>query len=273
MVTRQPLTLPARSGPVGWAATAFVVLAMATFLVAGLAEAAVAQDQPTTTEPATTETTPEETTPQETTPEDTTPESTTPPGPILEIEGSGALWIVGLVGIIVVLLWVAPVLGDLQRSYRAQTRAWDLLTRELERNAPDGKPMSTTDLVKLVRAMRQPPVGMRGLYRALMAFTIITVIAIALTALLLSGSSDAGDLRKTVVTSLLSILATIIGFYFGARTAESEVTTEGTEGQQQPNDGEQLADTTEETERAAVEAKRAAEEKAKSRRGLRRRRT
>jgi signal transduction histidine kinase len=263
MVTIQPLTMPSRGGPVRWPATVLVVLALATFLVAGLAEAAAAQDQPTTTEGTTPDqTTPDQTTPDQTTPDQTTPETTTPPGPILNVEGSGALWIVGLAGLLIVILWALPVLFDVLRAYQAQKRAWDLLSTELERALANGNPTSSADLLKLVRAMRQPPVGMRGLYRALMAFTIITVVAIALTALLLSSSDDAGDLRKTVITSILSILATIVGFYFGARTAESEV-PEKPEGQQ-PQDGESQVRAMEEAQKAAAEAERRADEREKA---------
>jgi hypothetical protein len=53
-----------------------------------------------------------------------------------------------------------------------------------------------------------------------MAFTIITIVGVALAALLLSSAGDASDLRKTVVTSLLTLLGTIVGFYFGTRAAE-----------------------------------------------------
>jgi hypothetical protein len=220
-----------------WAATVLVLFALATILVVGVAEGASAQAQPTTSEPATSETTG----PDTSTPESTAPESTTPPGPILSIEGNGSLVIVGLAGLLVVVVWYLPLAFDLRRAYQAQTRAWDLLTGRFEQIVAGGdNPTSSDDLVKLMRAMRQPPVGMRGLYRALMAFVILTVVAIALTALLLSGSPDAGDLRKTVITALLSILGTIVGFYFGART-EADATTpdkpqEGTEDTR-PKDG------------------------------------
>jgi hypothetical protein len=88
---------------------------------------------------------------------------------------------------------------------------------------------------------------MRGLYRALMAFVILTVVAIALTALLLSGSPDAGDLRKTVITALLSILGTIVGFYFGARTEADATTPDKPQEGPKPSDGNGEQDDGEDT--------------------------
>lgn len=60
-----------------------------------------------------------------------------------------------------------------------------------------------------------------GLTRALLAFAILSVLTVALVSVLVSSAADAPDLRKTIITALLSILATIVGFYFGAKTAET----------------------------------------------------
>jgi hypothetical protein len=57
-----------------------------------------------------------------------------------------------------------------------------------------------------------------------MSFMLITVVGVALGALLLSSSGDAGDLRKTLITSILTLLGTIVGFYFGTRAAETGTT-------------------------------------------------
>jgi hypothetical protein len=54
-----------------------------------------------------------------------------------------------------------------------------------------------------------------------MSFMLITVVGVALAAVLLSSSGDAGDLRKTVITSILTLLGTIVGFYFGTRAVEA----------------------------------------------------
>jgi hypothetical protein len=58
------------------------------------------------------------------------------------------------------------------------------------------------------------------LTQTLLALIVLSLIGFALGVLLVSSSTDAGDLRKTIITALLSLLATIAGFYFGARTAQ-----------------------------------------------------
>jgi heme A synthase len=61
----------------------------------------------------------------------------------------------------------------------------------------------------------------RGLTRGLIALLIVVLAALALAVTIISAAPDASDLRKTIVTSLLSVLATIAGFYFGSRTAQT----------------------------------------------------
>src|SRR5205807_10481421 len=67
----------------------------------------------------------------------------------------------------------------------------------------------------------RPPRGTSGLTQSLLALFIASLVAIALVTTLVSAGIDSSDLRKTIVTSLLSVLATIAGFYFGARTAQT----------------------------------------------------
>ncbi len=80
--------------------------------------------------------------------------------------------------------------------------------------------ITISDLPALLRAVAEPR-GVRGLTRSLIALLIVVLAAFALTATALSGASDAIDLRKTIVTSLLTVLATVAGFYFGSRTAQT----------------------------------------------------
>jgi hypothetical protein len=146
--------------------------------------------------------------------------TTTAPGPVIDIRGPGAVALVVAVGLAFALLWAVPFWVDARRAYRLRERAVDLIGGKLlDAARKDG--LSIAELRELLSTVGEPATGQRGLSRALMAFTIITVIGVALVALLLSSSGDAVDLRKTVITSLLTLLGTIVGFYFGTRAAET----------------------------------------------------
>jgi hypothetical protein len=146
--------------------------------------------------------------------------TTTVPGPVIELEGTRAVVLVGVIGLAIALLWSVPIWVDARRAYRLREKAVALISGKLlDAATKDGLKLS--ELRALLGTIGEPATGQRGLSRALMAFTIITVVGVALVALLLSGSADSGDLRKTVITSLLTLLGTIVGFYFGTRAAES----------------------------------------------------
>jgi hypothetical protein len=146
--------------------------------------------------------------------------TTTAPGPVVDLGGSQAVALVVVVGLAFALLWSVPVWLDARRAYRLRNRAVDLVGGQLL-DAAKTNGLSVSELRELLGTIGEPATGQRGLARALMAFTIITVVGVALVALLLSSSGDASDLRKTVITSLLTLLGTIVGFYFGTRAAET----------------------------------------------------
>jgi hypothetical protein len=145
---------------------------------------------------------------------------TTVPGPVIQLQGPRAVVLVIAIGLAIAVLWSLPIWLDARRAYKLRERAVELVGGKLLAAASkDGLRMA--ELRELLATIGEPATGQRGLSRALMAFTIITVVGVALVALLLSGSADASDLRKTVITSLLTLLGTIVGFYFGTRAAES----------------------------------------------------
>jgi len=146
--------------------------------------------------------------------------TTTVPGPVVQLQGPRAVVLVIAIGVAIAVLWSLPIWLDARRAYKLRERAVELVGGKLlDVAAKDG--LKITELRELLATIGEPATGQRGLSRALMAFTIITVIGVALVALLLSGSVDSGDLRKTVITSLLTLLGTIVGFYFGTRAAET----------------------------------------------------
>jgi hypothetical protein len=145
---------------------------------------------------------------------------TTVPGPVIQLQGPRAVLLVIAIGLAIAVLWSLPIWLDARRAYKLRERAVELVGGKLLAAASkDGLKMA--ELRELLATIGEPATGQRGLSRALMAFTIITVVGVALVALLLSGSADSSDLRKTVITSLLTLLGTIVGFYFGTRAAES----------------------------------------------------
>jgi hypothetical protein len=150
-----------------------------------------------------------------------------PAGPVIDLNGSQAIAVVIAIGLGVALMWVVPFWMDARRAYRLREQAVKLIGGQLLEAAKKNG-LSVAELRELLGTIGQPATGQRGLTRALMAFTIITIIGVALVAVLLSSSGDAGDLRKTIITSLLAVLATIVGFYFGTRAAETatEATTQ-----------------------------------------------
>jgi hypothetical protein len=117
-----------------------------------------------------------------------------------------------------------PLVLEDRRSFKVRTEALGLVSAVVRSNLvrADIKPIAPEDLTSMFRsvdAIGQSPSTKRGLTQTLISFTIITVLGVSLFGLLISGSSDAGDLRKTTITALLAILGTIVGFYFGARAA------------------------------------------------------
>jgi hypothetical protein len=194
-------------------------------------------------------------------------------GPLITgIDGSTALWFLLALVLIVIVAWMLPLLIDLLSAYNSQrkTRVQVQALIDAVSGTPHGgfqgpsaagpRPVGggrqeagaagqppgaagprtpgipEGQLMDLLSALSQPPTGTPGLARALMAFAIVTVIAVLSVALVFSGAPDAAELRKTIVVGLIGVLATIVGFYFGSRTA-NEAQAKGPAGPQPPPPG------------------------------------
>lgn len=164
-----------------------------------------------------------------------TPTTTTIPmvvpvnaNPGLKLTGSGAALFVGaVVAALVVLLFVPIVASAIVQPGRRER-----FVRRLKNPAwwQRGMVPSTADVVALLEAYAKlpeecdeddKPGGGRSLTTSLLALATLSLVGLALALVMVSSSSDASDLRKTIITALLSILASISGFYFGARTAQT----------------------------------------------------
>ena len=141
--------------------------------------------------------------------------------PIAGVSGGEAVWLIVGIAAGLALLWAIPMYLDARRAYKAYKYLQIPLMKDLLAAAESGN-LELTDEQKglIVGAATDRFEATAGLARALMAFAVISILSVALVAVLVSDASDADDLRKTIITALVSILGTIVGFYFGARTAE-----------------------------------------------------
>ena len=155
------------------------------------------------------------------TPSPTPSPTSSPAGPLVDLTATTTFWLIVGVAIGLVLLWAIPLGLDARRAWKAHRTNQDPMLRHLlELAKTKGTTFTAEELKDLAAAIRQPPEGITGTARGLMAFSVISIIGVALIVVMLSGASDAGELRKTIITALVSILGTIVGFYFGARTSE-----------------------------------------------------
>jgi hypothetical protein len=114
-----------------------------------------------------------------------------------------------LIGVIV-LVWFIPFTIDLIWSHRSQLAA--VAGRQVSTSAQAPTPAVP------------PSFNRRHIVRALIAFTIVTIVGISLLLVLSGNTLDAVDLRKTLVAAVVAIVGTVVGFYFGGRTAEQAAT-------------------------------------------------
>lgn len=125
------------------------------------------------------------------------------------------------IGLALAVLWLVPWWVESRRAYRLRQQAIQLVAGELLA-AASKEGLKVDELHELLGTIGEVATSQRETARAVMSFMLITVVGVALAALLLSSSGDAGDLRKTLITSILTLLGTIVGFYFGSRATEAE---------------------------------------------------
>ena len=144
-----------------------------------------------------------------------------PPGtPLVNVAGTSALVFIGVLALAVAILWFIPTLYDLRKANQWRSTEQSELLKDMVKAAAREKGLSVEDVRQIASAMNAPPRGVQGLTQALLGLIITTLVGVAMVATLVSTAADSSDLRKTIITALLSILGTIAGFYFGARTAQ-----------------------------------------------------
>jgi hypothetical protein len=164
--------------------------------------------------------------------------TTTPPTetPIVNVVGNQALWFIGVLALVVALLWAVPLIYDTREANRWRREHQVAILNAMIKKAPR---LSVEEIRQIVSAIDTQPRGTQGLTQSLLGLIVATFVGVAMIATLVSTAADSSDLRKTIVTALLSILATIAGFYFGARTAQTaaEQATRPPESRPQRPDG------------------------------------
>jgi hypothetical protein len=169
---------------------------------------------------------------------DMSPAFAAPDIPFPNLSSAAALgWIVGL-AVFLALLWFVPIVYDNRQANRWRAlRQAQIIDKMLDEVAREGNGLSVEEVRQLVSAMDRPPRGANGLTSSLLALLIVFLVGVALFASLVSRDAASGDLRKTIITSLLAVLATISGFYFGARTAQTSTEQATKPPESRPNAG------------------------------------
>jgi hypothetical protein len=127
-------------------------------------------------------------------------------------------WLPLLLIALLILFVLSTVLLDLLKAYGVQKQKLGLLK---DLNLGDLPQAEKKELAGLICGQ---PGGLRGVYRAVMAITVLLVLGFAL--LILIGSPDLFKSAKQIVDNILSVLtgalSAIIGFYYGGRAAYQE---------------------------------------------------
>lgn len=142
---------------------------------------------------------------------------------------------IGFLILVVALLWSVLGWRDLKKAYDERDKQWFPAVRDLlARASKDG--LSAAEINVIANTLGRGPQGVSGLTRGSIALTVATVLAVVLVLLILFGDEKDQELVETLAAGLLAAFATIIGFYFGSRTA-----TESTQAAGELGAGEALA--------------------------------
>jgi fibronectin type III domain protein len=142
-------------------------------------------------------------------------------GSVIDLGHNARVVFVVVVAGLFALLWFALILQDRIKTNKRLDKLLAALIADVEPRTPDQR--LTVEEIKALTSAASAR-GAPGLTRTTIALGLLTLVAVALAALLVGNGSQASDLLKTVVTALTTALATVLGFYFGAKA-----TTEGVE--------------------------------------------
>ena len=143
--------------------------------------------------------------------------TTTGSGPVITLGHTGeVLFIVLIIG-----LFVAVLFGLILYDRITVNRRLDKMLPDVRadiRPRSQGPELTVDNIRALVRAVSSPG-GSQGLTRTLLALGLLSLVGFALVALLVGNGSNVSDPLKALLTALAAAFTTVLGFYFGAKTA------------------------------------------------------
>lgn len=113
---------------------------------------------------------------------------------------------------IVAVLALVPHLVDIIYAYKAKNNIRKLLLDLAEKGKLDHK-----ECEQLIKEAGKSPRGISGLSRGTMAIAVIVIMGIALFHLLTTRTAADSQVIGNVLSMLGSLIAAIIGFYFGGK--------------------------------------------------------
>ncbi|GIJ71234.1 hypothetical protein [Virgisporangium ochraceum] len=137
------------------------------------------------------------------------------------LDPEGAAWFVGVVLLVLIALLVFAVLYDIRTARHVHDKRHALLENLVAR--PD---VNNERVAQLAGNLTQPTTGIEGLTRTLVALTILVAVVLSLLTTVVSTSPGSAELRITLTAGVSSVFATIVGFYFGSRTAQTSADAE-----------------------------------------------
>jgi hypothetical protein len=115
--------------------------------------------------------------------------------------------------IIIAAIAFLPHLIDVILTYSAKMRL-----RKILLDTSIKEKFSAIEYKKIVEEANTPPKGIAGLSRGTMAILAIVIMGIALFHLLVTRQTGDTNTINTIIAMLGSLIAAIVGFYFGGKT-------------------------------------------------------
>jgi Flp pilus assembly protein TadB len=154
-------------------------------------------------------------------------------GSLIAATPTNWLWVVALYIVAVAVLAFIPRFVDMFKAYKHQRFLAELLitktSEQIEKataNKADADKQKDAVKALLAEILKQPE-GMPGIARLTIAFSIIMIVAVALFHLIVFGNVSVSVI-SSIISSLIAIIGTIAGFYFGAKQVETKKTDNST---------------------------------------------